>query len=49
MTEKRKKRSWLDEFIDPTRHPDPPKHTDGVILTPALRQLKKKLKAIQPQ
>lgn len=49
MTEKRKKRGWLDEFIDPKRHADPPKHIDEVILTPALRQLKKKLKAIEPE
>jgi hypothetical protein len=39
MTEKRKKRSWLDQFIEPTRDADPPKHTDEVILKPALRQL----------
>jgi hypothetical protein len=49
MTEKRKKGGWLDGFIDPRRHPDPPKHIDGVILTLALWQLKKKLKAIEPE
>jgi hypothetical protein len=39
MTEKRKKGNWLDEFIDPNRQADPPKHLDEVLLTPALRQL----------
>jgi hypothetical protein len=39
MTEKQKKRSWLDEFIDPKRQANPPKPIDEVILTPALRQL----------
>ena len=39
MTEKPKKRSWLDEFIDPKRQANPPKHIDEVILQPALRQL----------
>jgi hypothetical protein len=43
MTEKRKKRSWLDELVSPERPDDPPKikikDKEELILQPALRQL----------